>query len=407
MMKFRYQAFGPTGAVVDGEIEASSRSEASQAVELRGLTPFEIRDSVGERRGPATWRLHLVRRRLGLAERARICRELSTLLQARLPLDQALRVMSGEGNPRSADAFVAGITEAVMSGSALSDALKALGSGFPEEDVSVIRAGENSADLGRAMEDLAVALETRLELRSRISSALTYPILLLVMALISIFVVVSVLVPNLLPLFEGTGTGLPRSLAVLAAGSEAVEHHWPALLLGMLCAVLLIWLLLRQEWFRLFVDRSAWHLPLFGALLAQLETARLSRSLATLLKSGVPLPLAMSIAKDVCRNRVTRAMVGAAAEQVIAGRRLSEAIPDSPVFPHSARQLVAIGEETNRLDQVLMHVACAHESAAARRIERLMTILTPALTVALGLFVGGLIMSVMQAILSVNDLVAP
>jgi general secretion pathway protein F len=255
------------------------------------------------------------------------------------------------------------------------------------------------------MLQLASSIRRRLELSSQIKAALTYPVILLVMSFLTIAIITTVLVPNLLPLFDGARKDPPLLIRIMLLLQDNID----LLAIALLVAVGSLWALWRRakKNARLLAKRDWLMLraPLFGHLIVRAEAARIASVLALLLKSGIPLLQALSVVQRACKNRAVKTAFSQVVESVASGGSLAHAFWQFSIMPQASCHLVAVGEEANRLDELLMHIAQMNEAALQQKLERLMTLLTPVLTLLMGLLVGGLIMSVMRAILSVNDLV--
>jgi general secretion pathway protein F len=213
-----------------------------------------------------------------------------------------------------------------------------------------------------------------------------------------------VLLPTIVPIFKDAGAEPPFIIQRILDGQAALSQHW--MLVGVFLALAAVGVVAlvqnpqaRATWHRLVL-----HAPVLGELITMAETAKLARTLASLLGSGVPMLAALRIVENVAGNAGFASALGTAAEEVKEGRMLSQALRKGGVFPGLMLRLVAVGEETGRLEPMLRHVEKIFESQVQRRIEQMLTLLTPALTIVMGLIVGGLIMSVMSAILSINEL---
>lgn len=400
MRQFRYSAFSAEGDVVKGVVEAASQADALRLMREKGVFPFEAAEVAAAQAG----RRSFFARTLGLQARAGLVRELATLIRADVNIDQALRILAEGAGSTQLRALLAQLTEQVTAGQSLSSALTAAASGFRRDEIAMIKAGEQTGSLAAVLAQLAGFLERRVELRHKLVSALVYPMLLLAMAFVSIFIIVTVLIPNIMPLFEGTGMEMPLVISVLLGAIAFIEAFWPLLLVGLAGLVVLAVHLSRQEAARLSLDRLLLGLPFVGAHIRKIALGAICRTVATLLQSGVHLQQAMAAAVEVVGNRLAKQELAAAREEVIHGKKLSQAMRTSSIFDPAAARLLGLGEETNRLTEMLLHVAEKSEADVARSTERWMAMLTPILTLVLGLMIGGLIMSVMQAILSVNEI---
>lgn len=404
MAQYRYSAFSPAGDVVHGTLDAPSQADALRLMRDKGIFPYETAEVKGTGTAQSRSFRQLWSRSLGLASRAELIRELATLIKADVNIDHALRILAEGAGSSAGGRLLAQLTEKVTAGQSLSSALAMAGGSFRRDEIAMIRAGEQTGSLAAVLAQLAAFLERRLELRHKLVSALVYPALLLVMAFISIFIIVTVLIPNIMPLFEGTGVELPFIISVLIGTIEFIKTFWPLMLIVAIGLGALFHALMKQEEGRLAMDRLLIKVPLVGSHIRKISLGSVCRTVATLLQSGVHLQQAMAACVEVVGNRIAKAEVQAAREQVIHGKRLSQALRESAIFDAASARIVALGEETNRLTEMLLHIAEKSEADVARSTERWMALLTPMLTLVLGLMIGGLIMSVMQAILSVNEI---
>jgi general secretion pathway protein F len=403
MPMFKYRAYSGSGDLLEGEIEARSSDDAEDALFRRGLTPFETREAK-----PATspLRLSFGRRGLNAAQIAGFTREFATLEQADVPLDQSLRILSAQSPTPALRDLAQEILARIVDGASLSDALSRRPDAFNTEYVNVVREGETVGRVGPALADLADMLESRLELRSRVQSALIYPALLITLAFISTGVVLGTLVPSIAPIFADNGKDMPSGLQfILSAEANAGTI---GLVLAMIVAgVALVYKMSqsRPVWQVAFA-RRALQLPVVGGLLSQYATARFARTLGSMLKAGVPLLQALESARAGVANAFLNQELAVVIDQVRGGASLSRCLADVPYLPPVATQMITIGEETAQLGDMLLRVATMFERQTQRSIERAMGLLTPALTIFIAAVVGGLIMTVMDAVLSINDLAA-
>jgi general secretion pathway protein F len=404
MPAFRYQAYSSAGQLETGTIEAASISEAVKLLNERALLPFST-EAVGEsERRRRSWRTAFARQRLSLEDYADMARELSVLLNAGLPLDQALRLLAEQASGIQTKGLVRKLLESVTAGMALSAALEQHAPLAPSYVFNLIRAGEARGSLATTLADLASFLQKRADIQARVRSALTYPMVLGITALGAVTVIITFLVPALLPFFSETGVEPPLAFAIAQTTGALISRFWPVLLFAALLGALLASWLLRREDARLFLDRLVLRLPVIGDVVAKTNTAALARTLGTLLRNGVALVPALSMTAAVVPSRPFAHALKASADGVREGRRLGVTIGGFPDLPMLLVRFIAIGEEASKLDEMLLHLADISDVQAERQIERLMTLLTPTLTILIGVVVGGLILSVMQAILGVNQL---
>ena len=401
---YRYTGYTRAGAITEGRLQAISLEEAIEMLWERGLTPLETRED-GAQASERWWRLKLLSpRKPSRRDVASFTREFATLAQSDIPLDDALRIVSEQSGTTRMQPVIASLLEAVLDGAHLSDAMARHPEAFQEDYVNLARVGEASGYMARVFGELADLLERRLDLAGRLTSALVYPGVLIVMALASIIVVMGVLVPNLAPMFAESGRAMPTMIALIVRMRET----WPlivtvTLVMGM-CAFGIGATMLRSNHMRRAADRILLGLPLAGTLSAEQNFARFTRTLGSLLRTGVPMLPALASARSAVRNRHIGSSLEASLETVRDGQSLGRALLGRPGIPRVALRMIMVGEETGKLDEMLLRTAFVLEQQSQRRIERLMTLLTPVLTIAIAGLVGGLMLTVMNAILSVNEL---
>jgi general secretion pathway protein F len=401
MTVFRYDAFGPSGEPVAGTIEADCLPAALAILRQKGLSAYRAEPAPGG----ADRRIRgIAVERLGLAWRARVVRQLATLLAAGIGLDGALRILSTQAKRAEERRVIDAILDGVSAGRTLSGAMSRASRQFTVDEVGLIKAGEHGGSLVPVLEELSTLLERRLELRGKLVSALVYPAFLLLLAPLSLIVIATVLVPNLAPLFADSRVEPPLALsAMIWTSTQLGDHGWswlPALLvLGVLASYLS-----RRGAGQVFIDRVTGRIPILRVVRRRAQVSRICRTLGSLLRSGSSLQAALAALLAAASGRETVAGLTAAREAVSGGAKLADALKQVAVIDPQALQMIAIGEETNRLDSMLHCVADGEEKALAAYVDRIMALLTPVLTIAMGLLVGGIVMSVMGAILSVTDL---
>ena len=408
MPQFRYRAYDKQGALKEDAIEARSRETALEALHQRGLFPLDVTGTDGPAPTAQKWwdrDISFGDGSLPLAGLTVFTRELATLIKADLTLDDALRIVSLQPLiPRKIKAATLSILDAVRQGDSLSGALAARGKEFPEYYWRLIQAGEASGSLGDVLDDLSQFLERSSEVRTQVGSALLYPAVLLVAAMGALTVILTVLIPTIVPLFSDAGAKLPWSLQVLVDAQSFVGRNWIAILLLLALAIVLMTLGLRNAGVRTILHRAFLKIPIVGSLISDRETARFARTLSTMTHSGVPMLEAVRISGSVLQNQAFAQAVANAGQVLQEGGTLSQPLLQSGLFSELSMRLITVGEQTGQLEGMLMRVAQVYEATLARQLARLMSLLTPVLTLVIGGLVGGLILSVMNALLAMNDL---
>jgi len=403
MPTFKYSAYGEQGQFAEGKIDATSQEAASQLLWARRLTPFHI--NLARDDAYPWWRRELVLRpRTSLQQLAAFTREFATLMSAEIPLDDALRILSDQTKSELMKRSVQDLRGLVLDGLSLSDAMQHQPALFAADYLSMVRAGEIGGNMSGALDEIAMLLERRAEIAARVRSALVYPAMLLVLAGIAIGVIVAVLVPNVAGIFEGSGRPLPTMLGL----AMALNVWWfeIALLLGLITALIGCtgWWIWKRPYMRRTFERRLLRLPLVGSFVLDQETGRFSRVLGTLLKAGVPLLSASISARAVVRNGHLGQCIDRAIESLREGAALHQALQNEACVPPLALRMISVGEEAGKLAAILIRVAVLFEQKTQRTAERFMTVLTPLITVAMACAIGGLVMAVIDAVMSVNDL---
>lgn len=330
--------------------------------------------------------------------------ELSTLLEAGLPLDKALDLLVKLADREPVREMLEGIRAEVRGGAYLSAAMESQGSTFSRFYLNMVRAGEAGGALDVALARLSEFLERAQQLRSTVTSALIYPIILVLLAGVSVVVMLGVVVPRFAAMFEDAGAALPLATQIVISAGEFMQGYWWALAVAGFLLYLFMRRQLRSPGSRARWDRWFLALPLVGDLIARVEAARFTRTLATLLHSGVSLLDALSIGKEIIANQVIAEAVGRVAVGVREGESLSQPLLEANVFPRLAGHLMQVGEETGKLEDMLGRLADIYDREVETAVQRMLALLEPVLILGLGVLIGGIIMSILVAILSVNEL---
>jgi general secretion pathway protein F len=415
---FHYKAYTAQGVITAGTIVADGVDAAIDALYRSGLTPFETYGTSGERAGQSSqtptaynntavpiWKRELFEsNRFSLKELAAFTVELASLTNSGLPLDAAFRIIAGPGASSKTIRLANGLLKDVLAGSQLSEALARRPEIFPSDYRAILSAGEAGGVTGQVLKQIAELLARRLEIRGKISSALVYPAILILMSLVSVVVIIFVLVPSISPIFTDAGLPLPGILNTFAD----LQENWvrTAFVLGSASVSgAVLWNKAKHNAeMMLGIDRLKCSLPVVSRLIQVREAAGFARALGTLLSARVPLMSAMQTARALVTNRHLNALYEKAIDRVPEGTPLHRAFDGTGLLPASSLRLVAVGEESGQLGPMLVQVATVLEGDLQRHIERMVGLLTPILTLVVGGSIGALIMQVMSAVLSINDL---
>jgi general secretion pathway protein F len=401
MPRYFYKAVKLDGEEVEGEQEAPDEAALVRRLQADGLIPLKTRSAGGLTATLARRR----RRSLTAKDVEMVTRQLATLLQAGLPLDRSLTVLSGLSTDEHVVRVLADLQDRVRGGATLSAALEAQDGQFSKLYVNMVRAGEASGALDEVLARLADYLERSAELRGTVTSALVYPSILLVVAGLSVIMLLVFVVPQFTVLFDDMGAALPLPTRIVVGAGDLVRGYWWALLVlvAVFAVVLERWLMNPDN--RRRFDYGVMALPLFGDLIWKMETARFCHTLSTLLKNGLPLLTGLNLAKEVVGNRKVGEGLNEVADGLKHGRGLAEPLTTRAVLPELALQMIRVGEESGTLDAMLAKVADIFDRETRASVQRLLTLLEPVLIIGLGIVIAGIIVSILMAILGANELV--
>ncbi len=394
MPAFTYKAVGRDGKAQQGVIEADGLDLATRQLRARGLTPLKIQEGDGQDQTKPPTRQEVLS----------MTTELSVLLRAGLPLDRALKVLIDmDGQPRMR-AVLTDLLKAVKGGKSLSLALQPYDGIFGPFYLSMVRAGEASGQLSAVLERLVAHLESAKATRDSIVSALIYPAILLVVAVLSVVVMLGFVVPQFETLFNDMGDALPSMTKAVIAAAEFIKA-W-GLVLAVLIAVLA---LVVQRWAisdqgKAALDTRLLALPIAGNIAFEYEMAKFARTVGTLLGNGVSLLKAIQIAIDTVGNIPLKDGLNVLPPAVKAGKRMSVALEETKMFTPMVIQMTRVGEESGRLDDMMLELASVFEDHVASGVKRLLTLLEPVLILTMGFIIALIIISILMGILSVNDL---
>ena len=403
MLSFHYKAATADGSIVDGTLTGDSREHVVAKLQSLGQTPIRV-DESDQRSTRSPLRL---RRKKKVTEQqiADSTRDLATLLRAGVPLERALSIMISLAKGSPMESLLGDIRQRIKQGATLADAVEQQGKVFSRFYVNLLRAGESSGTLEVVLERLAEQLESSKEVRDALTSALIYPAILVFVAVTSILILLAYVVPQFTEMFDGVGQVLPLSTRITIAVGEVIQKYgW----LLFAAAAMSVWTIRRQ----LQSDSGAykWHkrllnLPIAGSIIVKMEVARFSRTLSILLHNGVPLLKALSIVKETMSNRVLAAGIERVAGSLREGQSLAKPLAESTDFPPFAIHMIGVGEQTGNLQEILTQVADTYDRDTQTTIKRALALLEPMLILVLGVIIAAVIISILVAILSVNDLV--
>ena len=404
MAAYAYLALDAQGRQHKGLLEADSPRQARALLRERQLSPLQVSAARAREDEQPRHGLRLSRG-LSAAELALLTRQLATLIQAALPIEEALRAAAAQAASARVKGMLLAVRSGVLEGQSLAQSLAAFPAAFPELYRATVAAGEHAGHLGLVLEQLADYTEQRQQSRQKIQLALLYPLILMIASLTIVGFLLGYVVPDVVKVFVNTGQSLPALTRGLIAVS-ALLKHWGWLILLLLAGGLV----LLRLWLRPPTRRQRWHalqlrLPLFGRLLRATQTARFASTLAILCRSGVPLVEALAIAAAVIGNLHIRHKVMLAAQQVREGSSLTRALQASEEFPPMMLHMIASGEKSGELEQMLARTARNQENDLAAQVALLVGLFEPFMLVFMGGVVLLIVLAILLPILSLNQLV--
>jgi len=402
-MLFAYKAVNSLGETEEGVRDAVDEQQLIATLQAEGYIPIRVVPA-----GAKSFlglRLGIKQTKLSQKDIALFTGELATLLESGLPLDKSLLVLIDltEDNERVTK-LIGRVLEKVKGGATLADALEKQSGIFSKFYLNMIRAGEAGGSLGEVLGRLSEYLERSRELKETVSTALIYPAILLIMSLASLFVMLTFVVPQFSEMFESAGKALPVSTQIVVGLAEWLQSYWWMLVLGVILITGYMNLQMADPVKKKVWDGRFLKLPLAGTIILNKETANISRTLGTLLGNGVSILAALVIVRETVDNLVLSAAIQDTEEQLKQGKNMSDALLEKGIFPKMAMQMIKMGEETGRLEEMLLRVATIYDKQLRVAIQRMLALLEPALIISLGLMIAGIIVSILLAILSVNDL---
>ena len=415
MTAFRYQAVEGNGAPVKGVIEAEDRKAALQLLGARGLFPSELQVSAAGANGNGAASatpivpLKAARRseiRLGTGikrkEITAFTREMAVLLGAGIPIPQALDGLGQEEENSALRAAVLKISDSVRKGISMSAAMEESPRLFNKLYVSMVRVGEEAGVLPKVMSDLAELLEHEDEVRGEVLAAVSYPIFVLGFGIFTVVILLTVVLPRLFSMLQDMLDILPLPTLILLRVSGFFQHYWPGVLVGTIAVTAGLRWYLRSPQGALAWDKLKLRLPVMGSVFRAAALSRFARTLGTLVKSGVSLLPALKIVENTIGNLMLANLIAHVSEETRGGDSLAAPLRKLGIFPKTAIQMINVGEETGKLDEMLLKVADIEERHMRARTKTLISLLAPALILVVGAIVGFMVLALLLPIFKMS-----
>jgi len=404
MSLFQYRALQADGTIAEGQIEVTSRQEAYRLLEGRALKPVSLMESSeGQTAAKSGFRLGWKSRKISFRALESFTRQLSSLLAAGVPLSRALRILTKEASTPVAAEKWKEVHDLVADGMALADAMARSPETFPGVYVAMVRAGETGGFLDVVLGQIADFQMREKELRSKVLSALIYPAVLMVLALSVLTFLLVFFIPRFQKIFAGFGAALPMLTRCIVGASHLATRYGPFVAMGIVVAFVLTrkWLLTdqgRRTWQRLIL-----RLPVVGPLVARFAMTRFCRMLGTLVGSGVPLINALRVARESIGNQTLVDTLTASIDRVQRGDSLAASLADCPkLFPGSVLEMIAVAEETARLDRELVRLATVTDGDLDRQLRTAVALAEPLLLFLMAGFIGTIFVGMVIPIFAIQ-----
>jgi type II secretory pathway component PulF len=401
MATFFYKAVAGSGTVVDGTMDGADDRTIALRLQDMGLVPIQIGTRKSDQ--PLKMNFHWRFRKAGTKEVLFFTQELSTLINAGLPLDRSLAICKQLSDRPKLQSLVGNVLQGIQQGKTFADSLANHPQTFSKLYINMVRAGEVSGSLPLVLDRLVEFQQSADELRSYLISSLIYPALLSLVGGASIVILLNFVIPKFAQVFQDAGKTLPLPTQILLTTSDFSKSYWWVFLAVAGLAILALRRFISTEKGRLRFDNFKLKLPLLGEVLRKIEVARISKTLGTLVRNSVPLVHSLNIVKEISNNEIVSRSISGIAEGVKKGEGVAGPMEKSGVFPPLAIHLIQVGEETGRLDSMLLELAKVYDKEVRSAIKNLIALFEPVMILCMAFLVGAIVICMLLAIVSIND----
>ncbi len=411
MTAFRYQARESSGAAISGVIEAEDRQSALRELTQRGLFPSELEAASVRAKAPSAKEASPSRpisgfsftHRISRKEITAFTREMATLLAATIPIPAALRGLGQEEANPAFKQIILQLDESVRKGNSLSSSMEAYPRLFPTLYTSMIRVGEESGALDAVMTDLADLLEHEDEIRSEVLGAVAYPCFVLILGIATVVVLLGLVLPRLFGMLESMLEALPLPTRILLELSTFFQTSWHWALGGLLVAILALRWYFKSPSGALQWDTWKLRIPILGSVFRASALGRFSRTLGTLVRSGVSILPALEIVRNTVGNRMIARSIQKISEETEGGDSLATPLRKLGLFPPTVVQMISVGEETGQLPEMLLRIASMQERQMRGRSRTLISLLAPGMILVVGAMVGFIVIALLLPIFRMSQ----
>lgn len=404
MSTFAYKAKAPNGSVLEGLIDAEEIKQAMEKLKNQKFVVLELNEKKGGGIGAFLKSLNPMKPKVGSKDLVIFSRQLSTLVAAGVPIVQGLNILEAQAENPVFKTVLAHVKTDIESGLSISDAMRKHPHAFPELYVSMIKAGELGGILDTILERLSAYLENAEALKEKVKSAMMYPLVISTIAgAVTVFLMVGV-IPTFKEIFESFGAELPFPTRVLIGISDFMKHQFIFVIAIPIAIVVGLKRFYATPVGRAKIDGIMLKLPVFGVLLKKVAIAKFTRTLGTLMKSGVPILQALETVAATAGNVVVEGVIRTTMDSIREGGRLTDPLKKSPVFPNMVVQMIGVGEETGSLDQMLTKIADFYDQEVDAAVKGLTSMMEPIIIVVMGVVIGGIVIAMFMPMMSLGDL---
>lgn len=406
MAVFTYRGMDVAGKKVSGIVDAENLKSARLKLRKQNIYPTQVSEGSSSASSSSNIFSSLIQRfkKVKVEDIAMMTRQLSTLVNANIPLVDALTAMIDQIDNAQLKSAITDIKERVKEGARLADAMRSHQDIFSDLYVNMIYAGEISGSLDTILLRLADFTESQARLRRKVTGAMIYPIIMITVGVGLMGIVLGFLIPRITKIFEKSKQGLPLPTEIVMGMSYIIVHFWWLILLLVALAYFLYSRYRKSPKGHENVDRMKLRLPVFGSIFRMVAIARFSRTLSTLMNSGIQLMKGLDICKDVVENVILSNAIAETRVAVKEGESIAGPLRRSKQFPPMVLHMIALGEKTGELEMMLSRVADTYEEQVDNKVSSLMTALEPLIIIVMGISVGFIALSVMLPILKMNEL---
>ncbi|HEY2003795.1 MAG TPA: type II secretion system F family protein [Candidatus Saccharimonadia bacterium] len=407
MGQFSYSARDKSGVIQKGSMFAPDRAGAAAALQSKGLTPILVKENLqpskgGAAKGGLMGKLNALTR-VKLEDKVIFSQQFSTMINAGVPIAQSLNILQQQSESPKLKAAVADLSKQVTGGATLANAMASHPDVFDNVYVNMVRAGETGGLLDQVLDRLAIQQEKDAEIVSKVKGAMIYPGVITTATVGAFFFLMTVIVPKLSSIFQDAGADLPIYTKILLAISKFLVSYWWMMIGGVVVAGILYVRWHNTPGGRRVVDKLMLKAPIFGPIIMKVNVARFARTFGSLMASGISVLDAINATKSALSSTVYQDELAIVAEKVKNGKPMSEQIKNSEYFPAIVGQMLAVGEETGKVDEILLKLADFYEKEVDNVVAGITSIIEPILIMVLGGMVGFIVISVFGPISDIGN----